>query len=140
MKQAVSPNENRVRQVLLFMSIGGGVFVIGQLLLYSLTFVMNPIPANTIQLIVTVALSLELNRRLTWADRFYDKHVALRFVTTRIATLVVSWLAFIPLHMIVNYLIANTIIVATVTVFNFVIGDTYVFNHREVKNLAFQAA
>lgn len=124
----------RLRKFLVFSYIGAGVFGLGLMILFILNLInVDIIAANTIQLVLTFIVNLELNRRITWRDRNFDSWTVVRFFTSRLVIASLSWIAFIPLQRSVNYITANVILVAAATVFNFTIGDKYVFRPRKME-------
>lgn len=113
-----------------FASIGGLVLVIGLGLQWSLMQVGIAVTvAYTIQLIVSIVLIYELNRRITWRDRSHSIASAFRFYTGRVATSLLSWgLFWVLIHTTtVNPLFANFLTVIAATVVNYFVSELWAF-------------
>lgn len=123
--------------------IGGGVFGLGMVLLYTLVdiFGWTPLQANALQLGVTFGLNYLLNRHLTWRDRDISQAAAVKFVVSRAATTVLNYYLFawlIALNTVltvagqsftlsIHYLLANVISLAVIMGLNYIISDLWAF-------------
>ena len=123
------------RKAVSFLAIGGGVFVIGQGILLLLVGVWqwSEVPANAVQLVITFAINFALNSVLTWKDRQRSFQSLVRFVTSRGATVLLTFGLFAVLvqYCNCNYLLANAIGVMTAMIINYAVSETWVFKQLE---------
>lgn len=109
--------------------------MVGQVLLLGLVEFgrWNEFVANGLQLIVTLGLSFLLNSWITWPDRSRNWRSLAKFTSSRIVTLALSFAVFTLLVGVFgyHYLIANLIGVAGGMALNYVIGEVWVFKHKE---------
>ena len=118
-----------------FAGIGGGVFVLGLLLqLLLIQAGMNEVAAFTLQLVVTLALNIELNRRYTWGDRVHGVRAIVKVAAGRITMAIVSWPLFLLLVSLlhVNSLLANGATVVFTMGVNFLMGELWAFKSPSV--------
>lgn len=118
-----------------FALIGGGVFIIGQLLLVMFVelLLIMPLVANVIQLAITLVLSYLLNAAITWRDRSPTNGTKLRFALSRILTALTAYLLFSMLVVFgnVHYLAANMIGTTVGMLANYILGDQWVFRGND---------
>lgn len=130
-----------------FGAIGGSVFGLGMVMLYLLVEILgiSPLPANAAQLAVTFWLNYVLNRNVTWRNRSLGSLAVHKFLASRAATTVFSYLMFAWLISLnpafsvagrnisftINYLIANVITLIAMTVLNYAISDRWAFAEQK---------
>jgi putative flippase GtrA len=123
------------RKAVSFLAIGGGVFVIGQGILLLLVGMWQwpELPANAVQLGITFAINFVLNSLLTWKDRQRTFGSVFRFVTSRGASVLLTFGLFAVLvqYCNCNYLVANAIGVAASMVINYAVSEKWVFRQLE---------
>jgi glycosyltransferase XagB len=131
-----------------FGAIGGSVFFVGMVTLYSMVeyLGMSPLAANAIQLAITFWLNYVLNRHVTWRNRSISRLAAYKFLVSRAATTVLSYLLFAWLITLnfsftiykqtINfgdYLVANIITLIATMAINYIISDRWVFAQTKPK-------
>jgi putative flippase GtrA len=123
------------RKAVSFLVIGGGVFVLGQGILLVLVGILQwpEVSANAVQLAITFAINFALNSLLTWKDRQRTFSSIVRFVTSRGATVLLTFGLFAVLvqYCNCNYLVANAIGVMAAMAINYVVSETWVFKQLE---------
>lgn len=120
----------RLYRFMSFAAIGGGVFAVGLSLQWQLVRIgVSVTVAYTIQLLLTIWLNFELNRRITWRDRGHDKMAPMQFLVGRLMTAAAAFVIFVSLMQLpyMHHLIANGVSVALAMGANYVIGDRYIF-------------
>jgi putative flippase GtrA len=123
------------RKVLLFGGIGLTVFMVGQALLLGLVEFArwNEFVANALQLVVTLGLNFLLNSWITWRDRTRGWREFVKFTSSRVVTLLLSFAVFSVLVGVFgwHYLVANLVGVAVGMALNYAIGEVWVFKRIE---------
>jgi putative flippase GtrA len=91
------------------------------------------LPANAVQLGITFAINFVLNSLLTWKDRQRTFGSVFRFVTSRGASVLLTFGLFAVLvqYCNCNYLVANAIGVAASMVINYAVSEKWVFRQLE---------
>lgn len=122
---------------LTFAAIGGGIFLLGlalQVILVS-GIGMVPVQAYIVQGVLTIQLSLVLNRFLTWRDRDVSFLQAFwRWNTQKAVTAALNFAAYDALiKMGLQYIAATVLLVAIFTPVNYVLGNIWSFLARRVR-------
>jgi cellulose synthase/poly-beta-1,6-N-acetylglucosamine synthase-like glycosyltransferase/putative flippase GtrA len=132
----------RLPRKLQFVITGGSGWVLGLVIMYLLIGRLGwPVKTGTaVMLTVTFAYTFTLNRYCTWHDREVDHLCLAKFVATRSATALATWLAIswlvtwrftvpgpVRINYSMDYLQANTLCVALATVINWAGCDHWIF-------------
>lgn len=129
------------RKLLSFLLIGGGIFVLGQLLLFVLVdwLYWHPAPANALVLLASFWFSYHWNERYTWTG-CVSRSTMRRFMVARTATVLLSFLLFnLAIISGVHYLWANALGVLAGTAVNYLVADRWVFKKVEAHQPALLA-
>lgn len=93
---------------------------------------VTELAAYTVQLVVTVGLNVELNRRTTWRNRRVRLRAHALSAAGRVAMAIASWPLFLLLtaHFRIGGLVANALVVAFGMTVNFTVGEKLAYRIR----------